>query len=147
MLFRSAGIRSLIESTPDRGGIPNKPWILAIISDFQDTDQFFEANNWVTYFSRNPVGGKTILPLMANENGGLGINSKPGSPWENLIEIQLISANGIIEKKISASKWIRADKLMKKGDNGIYFFEKAKDGSFSEALGKFMEPIRAALVH
>ena len=142
----AAGIRSLIESTPDRGGIPNKPWILAIISDFQDTDQFFEVKNWVTYFSRNPVGGETILPLMVNENGGLGINSKPGSLWENLVEIQLISANGIIEKKISASKWITDDKLMSKGDNGIYFFEKAKDGSFREALGKFMEPIKSALV-
>jgi len=143
----AAGFRSLLEAKPDRGGIPSKPWILAVISDFQDSDKCFAYKNWVSFFQKNEVNGKRIAPLMISKNGALGINNEPGSPWENLVEIQLISANGIIEKKISAAKWITKDELMKKGDNGIYFFKKAKDGNFREALGKFMEPIRAGVSH
>jgi hypothetical protein len=140
-----AGLKSLILADPSRGGIPNEPWILAIISDFQESDPCFSYINWVSYFRKIPLEGKQIDPLMTRKNSALAINNKEGGIWENLQEIQLISANGIIEKKISPAKWITRDPLARRGDNGIYFFQKAKGGSFNEALSNFMEPIRESV--
>jgi len=140
-----AGLKSLLQAKAGRGGIPNKPWILAIISDFQDSDPCFAIQNWVSYFRKFPLDGKRVEALMTRKNGALSINNIAGGVWENLQEIQLISTNGIIEKKISAAKWITKDPLARKGDNGIYFFRKAKNGNFNQALSKFMQPIRESV--
>lgn len=145
-----AGMKKLIQSPANAGGIPNEPWVLAIISDFQSSDNFFNYQSWVNYFYKNPIDGKKIHSLFrsktVNGKSTFYINKAEGSVWENLQEVQLISVNGIIaNKSIKVADWMQKDKYFKKGDNGIYLFDQMTPKNFSEAMSKFMQPIKESV--
>ncbi|MCO4783812.1 MAG: hypothetical protein KC646_15905 [Candidatus Cloacimonetes bacterium] len=145
-----AGMKKLIQAPSNAGGIPGEPWVLAIVSDFQSTDEFFKYQNWVSYFARNPIDGKKVHSLFrsktVNGKSTFYINKSEGSIWKNLQEVQLISVNGIIaNKSIKVASWMQSDKYFKKGDNGIYLFDKMTPKNFSDSMSKFMQPIKESV--
>jgi hypothetical protein len=133
-----AGIKKLLDQEPGTpGAIPDAPWTLLIISDFDDKDNFFNYENWI---SREELGA----PLFKNNGYIYEINQN--GPWSNLQEIHLVTVEKIMNGRPPKS-WLTDEgdisKGFQRGDGGIYIFH--DEPNFSAAISRFMEPIKEGL--
>lgn len=136
--------------------IPNKPWTLLIISDFDSNDSHFAESNWATSLAREGSNNKPLSSkinvesmMIKDTDGNYRVNSSAGGRgWKSLQAIHMIGvgpflgpmANG---KKLKAMNWMTNNQSLVDGSFGAFFSQISRNDkkALAEAIRKFLKPI------
>ncbi len=138
--------------------IPDKPWTLLIISDFDQSDPHFDEANWATGLVYENSDGPTTrkVPvrsmMIKDEQGNYRVRSSAGGKdWKSLQAIHLIGVgpflgpirNGSYSKDLSAKNWLKNNRSLEEGSFGVTFSEISRDDNqgLAKAIENYLKPI------
>ncbi len=145
-------------STCSKNNIPDKPWTLLIISDFDSKDPHFEERTWATslLYEKNRKVSNQRVPIRSmmikDDQDNFRVRSSAGGKdWKSLQAIHLIGVgpflgtikNGSSTRNLTAKDWLKNNSSLQDGSFGVKFSEISKNDikALAKAIENYLKPI------
>tara|TARA_Y100000589_G_scaffold171513_1_gene162808 strand:- start:648 stop:3587 length:2940 start_codon:yes stop_codon:yes gene_type:complete len=142
--------------------IPDKPWTLLIISDFDSRDPHFDEQNWATGLvhesNRRPSDRRVPVRSMMikdTEDNYRVRSSAGGKHWKSLQAIHLIGVGpflgtiktGNSSRELTAKDWLQNNESLKQGSFGVKFSQISENDtdSLAKSIESFLKPISESM--